>query len=153
MRSACVCPVKERLQTVESTVISMLQTNRTDTWINPKPILYLPWTYLPKYYTKLSPTYPELTPNRIRASGLSTISHREVRQPLRGGANILFGQFFAKTAWKWKNFGPELGGGEEGRELPWDPPLRANRKLTPDFTPNSCQTYPKRTPNLLSTYS
>ena len=25
----------------------------------------------------------------------------------RGGANLLFGQFFSKTAWKWRNFAPE----------------------------------------------
>ena len=26
--------------------------------------------------------------------------------PKGGGANLLFGQFFPKTAWKWRNFGP-----------------------------------------------
>ena len=30
-----------------------------------------------------------------------------VRQSRRGGANILFDQFFPKTAWKRRNFGPE----------------------------------------------
>ena len=36
----------------------------------------------------------------------SRISQRRGRWPQRGGANLLFGQFFAKTAWKWRNFGP-----------------------------------------------
>ena len=35
--------------------------------------------------------------------------------PKGGGANLLFGQFFPKTAWKWRNFGP--GGAR--------PPLRS----------------------------
>ena len=39
----------------------------------------------------------------------------------RGGANLLFGQFFPKTAWKWRNFGPEGGGGAR----PSRPPLRS----------------------------
>ena len=29
--------------------------------------------------------------------------------PEGGGANLLFDQFFPKTAWKWRNFGPEVG--------------------------------------------
>ena len=29
--------------------------------------------------------------------------------PRGGGANLLFDQFFLKTAWKWRNFGPEVG--------------------------------------------
>ena len=41
---------------------------------------------------------------------------------LGGGANILFGQFFPKTAWKWRNFGP--GGTYPSRLL--DPSLCSN---------------------------
>ena len=36
-----------------------------------------------------------------------------------GGANLLFGQFFLKTAWKWNNFGPKEGGVRDA------PPLRS----------------------------
>ena len=32
-----------------------------------------------------------------------------------GGANLLFGQFFPKTAWKWRNFGPEGWGARPSR--------------------------------------
>ena len=33
-----------------------------------------------------------------------------VRQPRGGGgANLLFDQYFPKTAWKWRHFGPEVG--------------------------------------------
>ena len=47
---------------------------------------------------------------------------------LRGGAltpkgrgpNLLFGQFFPKTAWKWRNFAPEGGA---SLTPPLDPPL------------------------------
>ena len=38
-----------------------------------------------------------------------------------GGANLLFGHFFLKTAWKWRNFGPE--GGVRPSRPPLDPPL------------------------------
>ena len=37
-----------------------------------------------------------------------------------GGANLLFGQFFPKTAWKWRNLGPEGGG-----RASLAPPLRS----------------------------
>ena len=37
----------------------------------------------------------------------------------KGGANLLFGQFFPKIAWKWRNLGPE-----GGRASPLDPPLK-----------------------------
>ena len=41
--------------------------------------------------------------------------------PKGGGANLKFGQFFPKTAWKWRNFGPE--GGRASLAPPLDPPL------------------------------
>ena len=41
--------------------------------------------------------------------------------PKGGGANLLFGQFFPKTAWKWRNFGPEGGGAHASLA----PPLRS----------------------------
>ena len=42
-----------------------------------------------------------------QTSGGSRISQRRGRE-LQGGANLLllFGRFFPKTAWKWRNFGP-----------------------------------------------
>ena len=51
--------------------------------------------------------------NAIPIGGGSRISQR------RGGANLLFGQFSPKTAWKWRNFGP---GGARGTRAP---PLRS----------------------------
>ena len=42
---------------------------------------------------------------RVNAiSGGSSISERGAPTEM-GGVNILFGQFFPKTAWKWRNFG------------------------------------------------
>ena len=38
----------------------------------------------------------------------------------KGGAYLLFGQLFPKTAWKWRNFGPEGGG-----HASLAPPLRS----------------------------
>ena len=55
-------------------------------------------------------------------SGGSRISQRGVRQPQKGGgANLLFDQFSLKTAWKWRNFGPEVGARVPC--APLDPPL------------------------------
>ena len=41
--------------------------------------------------------------------------------PRGGGANILFDQFFPKTAWKWRKFDPE--GGARVPAPPLDPPM------------------------------
>ena len=58
--------------------------------------------------------------HKIITSVGSRISQRGCANP-RGGTNILFDQFFPKTAWKWKKFGPE--GGEARPCAPLDPPL------------------------------
>ena len=55
-------------------------------------------------------------------SGGSRISQTGGRQPQRGGANILFDQFFPKTAWKWRKFDPE-GGARVPVPPPLDPPM------------------------------
>ena len=49
----------------------------------------------------------------------------------KGGAPTLFGQFFPKTAWKWRNFGPE-GGARVPRAPPLDPPLAKSTSLQED---------------------
>ena len=46
--------------------------------------------------------------------------------PQGWGANLLFGQNFPKTAWKWKNLEPE-GGGMRPWRPPLDPPMYANK--------------------------
>ena len=62
--------------------------------------------------------------NQMETSGGSRISQRGVRQP-QGGANLLFHQFFPKTAWKRTNFGSEV----EARVpcTPLDPPLETRK--------------------------
>ena len=58
-------------------------------------------------------------------SGGSRISKWVGGTPTPGGTNILFDQFFPKTAWKLRNFGP---GGNRVTSLthPLDPPLATN---------------------------
>ena len=52
---------------------------------------------------------------KVTTSGGSKISRGTNPE---GGANMLFEQFFSKTAWKWRNFG--RGG---MRPRPLDPPI------------------------------
>ena len=69
-----------------------------------------------KYKKKLAERYYKV----MARSGGSRISQRRGRQAQRGGANLLFGQFFPKTACKWRNFGR---GGGASLAPPLDPPL------------------------------
>ena len=55
-------------------------------------------------------------------SGGSRISQRITPA---GGADLLFGQFIPKTAWKWRHFGPE--------GIPLDPPLLKIHNFKPFF--------------------
>ena len=47
--------------------------------------------------------------------------------PEGGAPTYIFGQFFPKTAWKWRNFGPE--GGARGTRPPLDLSLVVSHKI------------------------
>ena len=64
----------------------------------------------------------------IKTETLCQISYPEIQWQIQGfpegGTNLLYGQFLSKTAWKWRNFGPE---GSTQPSHPIDPPMQIRR--------------------------